>query len=207
MPAVTVWTTRAAISSRLPCGRITIFEILVEGPLSVCALARCSILLASRSLLRCSRTRERVRFAEGDQLWQLIFDEVASVGTSGALTRFQNADNFTLAYLRSLLERRLPMNLFRSLLCEKCGINAGKPSRSRLRPGVQSLEDRCLAAVDAFIWFDQSSANVAQFTGATRARLPSRSRTSRSASRTRQQSGLRRAAQARARFGSMSSAS
>ena len=58
------------------------------------------------------------------------------------------------------------MNPFRSLFCEKCGTNVRKPSRSRLRPAVASLEDRCLAAVDAFIWFDQSSANVAQFDGA-----------------------------------------
>jgi type VI secretion system secreted protein Hcp len=57
------------------------------------------------------------------------------------------------------------MKLFRSLFGEKSGVKVGKPSRSRLRPGVECLEDRCLAAVDAFIWFDHPSAGVARFTG------------------------------------------
>jgi type VI protein secretion system component Hcp len=57
------------------------------------------------------------------------------------------------------------MNLFRSLFGEKCGVKVGKQGRSRLRPGVASLENRCLAAVDAFIWFNPASTNVAQFSG------------------------------------------
>jgi type VI secretion system secreted protein Hcp len=57
------------------------------------------------------------------------------------------------------------MKLFRSLFGEKCGVKVGKPSRSRVRPGVESLEDRCLAAVDAFIWFNHPSFGVGEFMG------------------------------------------
>jgi type VI secretion system secreted protein Hcp len=57
------------------------------------------------------------------------------------------------------------MKLFRSLFGEKCDIKVGKPSRPRVRPGVESLEDRCLAAVDAFIWFNHPSSSVGEFAG------------------------------------------
>jgi type VI protein secretion system component Hcp len=57
------------------------------------------------------------------------------------------------------------MKRFRSLFGEKSGVKFGKPSRTRLRPGVERVEDRCLAAVDTFIWFNPGPANVAQFAG------------------------------------------
>jgi type VI secretion system secreted protein Hcp len=55
------------------------------------------------------------------------------------------------------------MKAFRSLFSEKWGAKAGKRSRSRLRPAVAILEDRCLTAIDTFIYFNQSPANIAQF--------------------------------------------
>jgi type VI protein secretion system component Hcp len=57
------------------------------------------------------------------------------------------------------------MNPFRSLFSEKSDARVGKSARCRLRPAVTSLEDRCLTAVDSFIYFNQSPANVAQFQG------------------------------------------
>jgi type VI protein secretion system component Hcp len=57
------------------------------------------------------------------------------------------------------------MNPFRSLRGEKCGAKVGKPSRVRLRPGVERVENRCLAAVDSFIYFNHQSTNVAEFSG------------------------------------------
>jgi type VI protein secretion system component Hcp len=57
------------------------------------------------------------------------------------------------------------MNPFRSLFSEKLGARAGKPSRLRLRPAVSSLEDRCLTAVDTFIYFKPSPTDLAQFEG------------------------------------------
>lgn len=46
------------------------------------------------------------------------------------------------------------MQLLRSLFGAKRGVQVRKPWQARARLALESLEDRCLAAVDAFIWFE-----------------------------------------------------
>jgi hypothetical protein len=58
------------------------------------------------------------------------------------------------------------MRLFHRLF--KKSNRAGNAIRSRARLNVESLEDRCLAAVDAFIWFELPGASTVQRSAETR---------------------------------------
>jgi type VI protein secretion system component Hcp len=54
------------------------------------------------------------------------------------------------------------MNLIRALFGEKRSVTGGKPAKARYQPAVEGLEDRCLAAVDTFIWFEPPPATQVQ---------------------------------------------
>src|SRR5262245_4686133 len=76
------------------------------------------------------------------------------IGTCGMLLLIATDSEKRFSRLTTSPSAEIAMNLIRALFGEKRSVTGGKPAKARYQPAVESLEDRCLAAVDAFIWFE-----------------------------------------------------